>query len=170
MAHPNWICACTRSPLVTPTSRMFMPAKRTMFRRRDSATAQATRHQLSSWATTSLSCQCPTTILWGIRSRARMNPYSRSPWADWFRFMKSMSICDQGSSALYCVCRWASGLVSWVSPRIHIFEGENVCIQVITPTQSGAALASRHICAMASGPFSVGFHTTRTGRRFSESR
>ena len=48
-------------------------------------------------------------------------------------------------------------------PAIHIFAGEKVCIQVITPTHAGAALASRHICAIASGPLSVGFHTTRTG-------
>ncbi len=92
-----------------------------------------------------------------------MNPYSRSPWADWFRFMKSMSISDQGSSRLNCVCRCASGFVSWVRPFTHIFAGEKVCIQVITPTHAGAALASRHICKIASGPVSVGFHTTRTG-------
>ena len=64
-----------------------------------------------------------------------MNPNSRSPWADWFRFMKSMSISDQGSSRLNCVCRCSSGFCSAPRPPIHIFAGENVCIQAITPTQ-----------------------------------
>ncbi len=84
---------------------MFMPPKRTIFSLRDSATAQATRDQESSSARTALSCQWPTTIFRSSRSRARMNPYSRSPWADWFRFMNPMSISDQGSSRLNWVCR-----------------------------------------------------------------
>jgi hypothetical protein len=37
------------------------------------------------------------------RIRVPMNPNSRPPWADWFRFMKSMSIDDQGMSRLNCV-------------------------------------------------------------------
>ena len=97
-----------------------------------------------------------------------MNPYSRSPWADWFKFMNPMSICDQGSSRLNCVCRCASGFASWPRPFTHIFAGEKVCIQVITPTQAGAALASRQICVIASGPLSVGFHTTRIGNTSSK--
>ena len=36
----------------------------------------------------------------GERSRLPMKPNSRSPWADWFRFMKSMSIVDQGRSRI----------------------------------------------------------------------
>ncbi len=90
-----------------------------------------------------------------------MNPNSRSPCADWFRFMKSMSISPQGRSRLNWVCRWASGLSSRVSPAIHIFDGENVCIQVITPAHAGDALASRHTFKIASGSVSVGFATTR---------
>ena len=92
-----------------------------------------------------------------------MNPNSRSPWADWFRFMKSMSIWAQGSSRLNWVWRWASGFSRRVSPAIHILAGENVCIQVTTPTQSAAVFASTQVFRISSGPVSVGFHTTRTG-------
>ena len=53
---------------------MFMPPKRTIFSLRDSATAHATRDQPSRSAMTSLSCQCPTTILWSSRRRASDEP------------------------------------------------------------------------------------------------
>ena len=66
-----------------------------------------------------------------------MNPNSRSPCADWFRFMKSMSMELHGRSRLNCVCRWANGFCSDVSPRIHIFAGEKVCIQAMSPMQFG---------------------------------
>ena len=39
------------------------------------------------------------------RMRLPMKPNSRSPCADWFRFMKSMSMVDQGISWLNWVCR-----------------------------------------------------------------
>ncbi len=142
---------------------MFMPPKRAILSRRDSASARAARAQPASSSTTSGSCQWPTTILRFIRSRAPMNPYSRSPWADWFRFMKSMSISPHGSSRLNCVCRWASGFWRRVSPPIHILAGEKVCIQVMTPAQSGAALAATHASWMASGPVRTGFHTSLAG-------
>ena len=138
-----------------------MPPKRAIFIRCESANAHAARDQPSSFASTSSSCQWPTTIFRGRRRRAPMNPNSRSPWADWFRFMKSMSISPQGRSRLNCVCRWASGFCSRVNPAIHIFDGEKVCIQVITPAQAGDALASRQTFRIASGSVSVGFTTTR---------
>jgi hypothetical protein len=53
-----------------------------------------------------------------------------------------MSIVDQGSSRLNCVCRWSKGLFSLRNPPIHIFAGEKVCIQAISPTQLFAWLAS----------------------------
>jgi alpha-N-arabinofuranosidase len=65
-------------------------------------------------------------------------------WADWFRFMKSMSISDQGMSRLNWVCRCTKGFCSTFRPAIHILAGENVCIQVISPTQFSALLASIH--------------------------
>ena len=92
-----------------------------------------------------------------------MNPNSRSPWADWFRFMKSMSISDQGRSRLNCVCRCRSGFCSEPRPPIHIFAGENVCIHATTPTQLSAAFASRQTCRIDSGLFTTGLCTTRTG-------
>ena len=99
-----------------------------------------------------------------------MNANSRSPCADWLRFMKSMSIVDHGRSRLNCVCRWTSGLRRSVSPAIHILAGEKVCIQAMTPTQSGAASASRRMAAIASGVLTTGFGTTRTGLPASASR
>ena len=69
-----------------------------------------------------------------------MNPCSRSPWAAWFRFMKSMSIVAQGMSRLCCVCRCRSGLRSAFSPLIHILDGENVWHQVIKPDALGCGV------------------------------
>ena len=93
-----------------------------------------------------------------------MNPCSRSPWADWLRFMKSMSIVAQGMSRLCCVWRWQRGLASSSRPPIHILEGLKVCIQVTMPAQAGSALAARMRVTIASGPFSTGFQTRRQGR------
>ena len=55
------------------------------------------------------------------------------------------------------------GFFSSVSPAIHILAGENVCIQVIRPTQASLELASRHSRRMASGVVSTGLKTTFTG-------
>ena len=85
-----------------------------------------------------------------------MNPNSRSPWAAWCRFMKSMSISAQGRSRLNCVCRCRSGLRSASRPPIHIRAGENVCIQAMTPTQASAALASWKAAAIPSGDLTTG--------------
>ena len=43
---------------------------------------------------------------------------------------------------------------------IHIFAGENVCIQAITPTQASSALASSIARRMAAASVSTGFATT----------
>ena len=88
---------------------------------------------------------------------------SRSPCAAWFRFMKSMSISPQGRSRLNCVCRWRSGFERACRPAIHIFAGENVCIQAMTPTHASVEFASRHVARIASAFFTTGFQTTRTG-------
>ena len=85
-----------------------------------------------------------------------MKPNSRSPCADWFRFMKSMSISAQGRSRLNCVWRWRSGFCSDASPAIHIFAGENVCIQATTPTQASAAFASRQTSRIDSAFLTTG--------------
>ena len=92
-----------------------------------------------------------------------MNANSRSPCADWCRFMKSMSMLDHGRSRLNWVCRWTSGLRSSVSPAIHILAGENVCIQAMTPMQRSSRSASRSIPVIASGVDTTGFGTMRTG-------
>ena len=94
-----------------------------------------------------------------------MNPNSRSPWAAWFRFMKSMSIVPHGMSRLNCVWRCANGFCSAVSPAIHIFAGEKVCIHRIRPTQAGDVLASPSSAATSSGVFTTGLNTTRHGIR-----
>ena len=93
-----------------------------------------------------------------------MKANSRSPWADWCRFMKSMSISDHGRSRLNCVCRWTQRLAQVESgPAIHILAGENVCIQAMTPTQSGDASASRRIAAIPSGVVTTGLATIVIG-------
>ncbi len=48
-----------------------------------------------------------------------------------------MSMLCHGNSTPNWVCRCRSGLRSVLSPRIHIFAGENVCIQAMTPMHSG---------------------------------
>ena len=75
-----------------------------------------------------------------------------------------MSIASQGRSRLNCVCRWASGFSSAFSPAIHIFAGENVCIQQITPMQRSAAFASRHAWRMDSAVVTTLSKTTRARR------
>ena len=72
-----------------------------------------------------------------------------------------MSMSAHGSATLACVCRCSSGLRSASSPAIHIFAGENVCIQAISPMHESSAVASRHSRLMASASVSTGFQTTR---------
>ena len=71
-----------------------------------------------------------------------MNPNSRPPWADWCRFMKSMSMSAHGMSRPSCVCRCTIGRRRALRPAIHILAGENVCIHAISPTHFGDADAS----------------------------
>ena len=71
-----------------------------------------------------------------------MKPCSRSPWAAWFRFMKSMSISSLGISLLYWVAKWHQGLFRSRRPSIHILEGEKVWHQVTMPAHSSRKLAS----------------------------
>ena len=99
-----------------------------------------------------------------------MNPNSRSPWAAWFRFMKSMSISPQGRSRLNWVWRWSSGLWSAWRPAIHIRAGENVCIHRMTPTQLSTALASSSVAVMLSGVVTTGRWTILTGIASAASR
>ncbi len=91
--------------------------------------------------------------------RAWMNPNSRSPWAAWLRFMKSMSIDDHGRSRFACVCRWSRGLRSASSPEIHILAGLKVCIQAMTPTHESSALASIMTRRIAAASVSTGLLT-----------
>ena len=82
-----------------------------------------------------------------------------------------MSIEAQGSASLSWVCRCSSGLRSASSPVIHILAGEKVCIQAITPRQSGSALASSITRRMAAGvgehrlPDDLGRHPAGRGQR-----
>jgi ABC-type transporter Mla maintaining outer membrane lipid asymmetry ATPase subunit MlaF len=50
---------------------------------------------------TSSSDQWPTTTLRFNRNRVWINPASRSPWAAWFRFMKSMPIATHSPNHLF---------------------------------------------------------------------
>ena len=62
------------------------------------------------------------------------------------------------------------GFVRADSPAIHIFAGENVCIQAISPTQFAVALADLHRSRIASGVVSTGLNRTFTGSDPAESR
>jgi hypothetical protein len=73
-----------------------------------------------------------------------------------------MSISAQGRSRLNWVWRWRRGFCSAVSPAIHILAGENVCIQAMTPTQLGEAVAARQSSWIDSEVVTTGFGTTRT--------
>ena len=79
--------------------------------------------------------------------RVQMWPNSMSPWADWLRFMKSMSMVSQGISALYWVWKWRSGFCNACRPFIHIFAGEKVCIQVMMPIHFSSLLAAFITCS-----------------------
>ena len=74
-----------------------------------------------------------------------------------------MSISAHGRSRLCCVCRWSSGFWRAMRPGIHIRAGEKVCIQAMTPMQSGAAVASRKTARIASSVVTTGLGTIRTG-------
>ncbi len=125
--------------------------------------AHAARIQVSKLARTCSSCQWPTTTLRFNRIRVLIKPNSRPPWADWLRFMKSMSMADHGISLLNCVCRCTNGFCRAFRPAIHIFAGEKVCIHVIRPMHSGSLLASKHNARMASGVVTTGLKITCTG-------
>ena len=115
----------------------------------------AARAHVPMRAWTSGSVQWPATIVRSRRSRAAMNPNSRSPWAAWLRFMKSMSMVAHGMAPWCWVWRCRNGLRRPCSPAIHILAGENVCIHRISPTQAGSRSASWHSARMPAG---VGQH------------
>ena len=150
------------SPSVTATSRMLSPIRATVSRDASRQPAAA-RAQCPIRASVASSDQWPTTVLRASRMRVSRNANSRSPCADWWVFMYSMSICAQGRARLNCVCRCSSGLARTLSPAIHICAGEKVCIQRISPAQSSAALASRQRRRIASGVVAVSRSTMRTG-------
>ena len=72
---------------------------------------------------------------------------------------------DRGPGQVAVELRMEMGhrLIERRRPAIHILAGEKVCIQQISPTQFGAALASRQTCRIDSGVVTTGLNTTRTG-------
>jgi len=79
------------------------------------------------------------------------NPASRSPWAAWLRFMKSMSIVLHGRSRLNCGMEMTERFVQrGESADPHLGRRE-VCIQSTRPAQLASALASRQTWAISSG-------------------
>src|SRR5215218_3121599 len=159
---PKRSSASTLSDSVTATLRMLSP-KRASFRSRAAAAPAAARAHEPTRACTLGFDTWPATVVRGWRRRVRMNPCSRSPWAAWLRFMKSMSIVAHGRAASAWVCRCSSGLRSASMPEIHIFAGEKVCIQVMTPRQFGSSFASPMARRIAPASLRTGFQTTRTG-------
>ena len=162
--------ASTLSPSVTATSRMFSP-NRAM--RPPSQSCRARRRpgpRPDPRLDARSPIQWPATIVRSSRSRAAMNPNSRSPWAAWLRFMKSMSMVAHGMSRWYCVCRWRNGLCSPCRPAIHILAGEKVCIHRISPTQAGSRSASWHSARIPPASVRTGLTTTRAGMPTAASR
>ncbi len=74
-----------------------------------------------------------------------------------------MSIVSHGSSRLNCVWRCTNGFWSAFSPRIHILDGENVCIQSIRPAQFSSEFASIQSLAISSGVVSSALKTVFSG-------
>lgn len=68
-----------------------------------------------------------------------------------------------GVSLLYCVLKYSTGFGRAVKPPIHIFEGENVCIHVMTPAQSCVLLASSQTRRISPGVVTAGLKTTLPG-------
>ena len=128
-----------------------------------SAHAAATRIHAAIWFWAFSSCQWPTTTLRFFRIRVTMCPNSRSPWADWFRFIKSMSIVSQGISLLNCVWKCSNGFFSSCKPWIHILAGEKVCIQVMTPIHLSSLLAALKVAVTSLDELTVPLYTTFTG-------
>ena len=141
----------------------MLSPKRTTRRWALSTTPTAVRIHEAIFARTRGSVQWPATTLRGIPMRVIMCPNSRSPWADWFVFMKSMSMSANGISRLNCVCRCISGLRQRWRPWIHIFAGEKVCIQRITPAHFGSSDAACSVPSIERESMSVGFQTTGKG-------
>src|SRR3954452_11568540 len=166
---PNRSSASTLSDSVTATLRMLSPKRGSLSDRAARAPAAARTHEPTRACTRGWDT-CPATVVRGWRSRVRMNAYSRSPWAAWLRFMKSMSIVAHGSAASAWVCRCSSGLRSASIPEIHIFAGEKVCIQVMTPRQARSSFASPLARRIAPASVRTGFQTTRAGTAADPSR
>ena len=143
---------------------MLSPKRHTLMWE-DSISPTAVTIHCAIFLTTSGFCQCPTTILRSMPMRLTIWPYSRSPCADWFSFMKSISIVSYGISSLNCVWKCISGFLYSCSPRIQDFAGENVCIHVMTPAHSSSAFASLKVFLITAFVISVGFHTTSYGSR-----
>src|SRR5215471_629062 len=141
---------------------MFSP-KRASLSPCASCQAHAARDHQFTRSCACWSRQWPTTTLRLMRMRLTMKPNSRSPCADWFRFMRSMSIPAHGISRLNWVWRWRRGFCSALRPPIHIFAGQKVCIQAMRPTQFGSALASRHRARTASGEVTTGLNVIFIG-------
>ena len=145
MDQPSLICASTRSPPVTATSRMFMPPKRTIFRLRDSANAHATRDQLVELGEDVAVLPVSDHDL-ALEAQARADEAVFAVAVGRLVQVHEVHVdLRPGQLAVELRVQVRERLASWVSPRIHIFAGEKVCIQVMTPTQSGVALASRHV-------------------------
>ena len=159
---PSRRMASTLSPSVTATSRMFSP-NRAIRPPSQSWRARAARAHVPIRSWTSGSDQWPATIVRSRRSRAAMNPNSRSPWAAWWRFMKSMSMVAHGMWRWCCVWRCRNGLCRPCRPAIHILAGENVCIHTMRPTQAGSRSASWHSARMPAASVRTGLTTTRAG-------
>ena len=103
VSHPIAIHIISKLGSALRPYRLRSPPHRAYYRRSgqsfapcQSAQAHAARIQTPMLACTSSSCQWPTTTLRLSRIRLPINPNSLSPCADWFRFMKSMSISTMG--------------------------------------------------------------------------
>ena len=70
---------------------------------------------------------------------------------------------SQGSAAFAWVCRCRMGVCRAFNPAIHIFAGEKVCIQTITPIHFGLAEASKQIALILSGVVRTGFQVALIG-------
>ena len=133
------ICASTRSPPVTATSRMFMPPKRTIFSWRDSATAQATRDQRVELGDDLAVLPVADHDL-AVEPQARHDEPELPVAVGRLVQVHEVHVdLRPGQLAVELRVQVRQRLrQAALSPAIHIFAGEKVCIQVMTPTHAGS--------------------------------
>ncbi len=102
-------------------------------------------------------CTCPATVLRATRIRVRRCPNSRSPWADWLRFMKSMSISRPRQIAVELRVQVQERLLQRRRARRSTSSPARTCASTRSRRRSGRELLAARIWRrIPSGSISTG--------------